>query len=57
MLHENLKLSITKMFLEKITVVAEGFSLSDFNRQFVINFSTHETKGLASIFSLNSREF
>ena len=57
MLHESLKLSITKMFLEKITVVAEGFSLSDFNRQFVINFSTHETKGLASIFSLNSREF
>ena len=47
MLHENLKLSITKMFLEKITVVAEEFSLSDFNRQFVINFSTHETKGLA----------
>ena len=37
------------MFLGKITVVAEGFSLSDFNRQFVINFSTHETKGLASI--------
>ena len=45
------------MFLEKFIVVAERFSLSDVNRQFVINFSTHEKKGLASIFSLNSREF
>ena len=45
------------MFLEKFTVVFEGFSFPDVNRQFVINFSTHEAKGLAGIFSLNFREF
>ena len=32
MFHKNLKMSITKMFLEKITVVAEGFSLSDLKK-------------------------
>ena len=47
----------TKMFLEEFIVVTERFSLSGVNRQFAINFSTHEAKGLASIFSLNSREF
>ena len=45
------------MFLENLIKVAERFSLSDVNRQIVINFSTHEAKGLASIFSLNFGEF
>ena len=30
------------MFLEKFIVVAERFSLSDVNRQFAVNFGTHE---------------
>ena len=42
------------MFFEKL--VTERFSLSDVNRQVVINYSTHEAKGLASILSFNSRE-
>ena len=45
------------MFLKEFSVVTERFSLSDVHRQFVINFSSHEAKGLASIFGLNSREF
>ena len=45
------------MFLEKLIKVAERFSLSNVNRQIVIDFSTHEVKGLASTFSLNFREF
>ena len=44
------------MFLEKFTVVVERLSLCDVNRQFAINFSTHEAKGLGSIFSPNPRE-
>ena len=44
------------MFLEKLIEVAERFSLSEVNRQIVINSSTDEAKGLASIFSLNFRD-
>ena len=47
----------TRMFLEKLIKVTERVNLSDVNRQFIINFSTHEAKGPANIFSLNAREF
>ena len=45
------------MFLEKFIVFVERFSFTDVIRQLVIKFSTHEAKRLASIFSLNFREF
>ena len=45
------------MFLETFIEVIERFSFPDFNRQFIINFSTYKAKGLKSIFSLNFREF
>ena len=47
----------SKIFLKKFTAIAERFSLSDFNRQIVIDFSTHATEGLARIFTFNFREF
>ena len=54
-MHENLKFKnySTKIFLKKFTVITERFSLSDFNRQIVIDFSTHEMEGIARIFSFN----
>ena len=41
------------MFLEEFIIGAKGFSFADVNRQFIVSFSTHEGKGLASIFRLN----
>ena len=41
------------IYLKKFNVITERFSLSDFNRQIVIDLSTHETEGLARIFSFN----
>ena len=39
--HLKFKNYSTKIFLKKFTVIAERFSLSDFNRQIIIDFSTN----------------
>ena len=45
------------MCLKTCAEIIDRFVLPDFNRQFVVNFFTHKTKGLASIFILEFREF